>query len=301
MVLIPAIRRGKGFGLLVGAILFLIFSPVLLSAQPFDSIQYIGHRGARGVFPENSIPGFQLALAKGADMLELDLAVTRDKQIVLSHDPVIPEGLCEHSENGNVEEEDRTIYQMTYQEVQAFSCGQAGHPKFPNQEKVGVEIPLLSTVIDSCLAFAKANGLPIPRFDVELKFSEKNEGVYYPEKEEYVSLVLKLLKNKGVADRCVLTSFDLGIVQTIHQQSPETKVGWIIANFKGVKGNVKQLGFAPDYFVVYHRLASKKMVRDTGEQGIGIMVWTVNSPKRIEKLQKKGVTSIISDYPGLVK
>ena len=301
MVFISTIPRKHGFGQLVCAILFLIFSPGILDAQPLDSVKYIGHRGARGVFPENSIPGFQLALAKGADMLELDLAVTKDKQVVLSHDPVIPEGLCAHSENVDVGEEGRTIYQMTYEELQAFRCGGAGHPKFPDQEKTAVEIPLLSAVIDSCLAYTEASGLPKPRFDVELKFSEKEEGAHYPKRDEYVSLVLDVIREKGVESRCVLTSFDLGIVQTIHRISPETKVGWIIANFKGVKGNVKQLGFVPDYFVVYHRLASKKMVQDAREHGIGIMVWTVNSPKRVEKLRKKGVTSIISDYPGVIE
>ncbi len=154
---------------------------------------------------------------------------------------------------------------------------------------------------DSCLAFAKANGLPAPCFDVEFKFSQKDEGLYYPEKVEYVSLVLQVLKEKNVLDRCILTSFDPGILRTIHQQSPQTKVGLIMANLKGMKGNLKRLGFVPNYFAVFHRFINRRMLRQAREKEIAVVAWTVNSRKRIDQLRKKGVTSIISDYPGLVK
>lgn len=305
MLSIPVFHPGESFrpfARIFWGLSFLLASlgPAPLSAQTGDSFEYIAHRGVRGIFPENSIPGFQLALSKGADMLEMDVLVTRDNQVLLSHDPVISEELCSHSGNAETSEEERIIYGMTYEEIQAYTCGENGHPKFPEQEKAQVAIPLLGAVIDSCMAYAQANGLPTPAFDVELKFSQKMEGLYYPEKAAYVSLVLDVLNKRDVLDRCVLTSFDEGILQTIHQQSPQTKVGLIMANLKGVKGNLKRLGFVPDYLVAYHKLISRRMVREAREKGIEVVAWTVNSRKQIDQLRKKGVTSIISDYPGLV-
>lgn len=273
-----------------------------LSAQSLGSIEYIAHRGVRGIYPENSVGGFILAMSKGATILEMDLAISKDNRVILSHDPVISPSHCFNSEKGESEDkEEFALFQLSYQEIQQFVCGSNGHKKFPYQEKASETIPLLETVIDTTIAYASRNNLNAPYYHIELKYSGSDGEGYYPEIEEYVSLVLDVLSRKGILGRTVLTSFNEEILQAIDAKAPEVSLGLNVANLKGFDKNIERLGFSPDYYVVYYRLISKKLVRKARMKGITVSAWTVNDVKTIEKLRKKGVTSIISDFPGLVK
>src|SRR5687767_3710442 len=123
---------------------------ILLGAAAFasaaDRVLVHGHRGARAVLPENTIPAFEFAIAAGADVLELDLAVTKDNVLVASHDPTINETICQGGKPG------APIRQLTLAELRAYDCGARKNPEFPKQKLVpGTRIPTL----DEVLALAK--------------------------------------------------------------------------------------------------------------------------------------------------
>ena len=119
-------------------------------AQPALDIQ--GHRGARGLMPENTVPSFIHALTLGVTTLELDVVVSRDSQVVVSHEPFLSSTIC-LSPDGKaipVEEEKRyNLYQMDYDDIRRADCGSKGNPRFPEQRKMAVAKPLLTEVIDS--------------------------------------------------------------------------------------------------------------------------------------------------------
>ena len=117
---------------------------VMLNAVHNAVAQYIpkfdiqGHRGARGLEPENTIPAFILALDSGVTTLELDVVITKDKQVVVSHEPWISSSICLDTAGNAIPEKDEkklNIYQMTYDQVAKYDCGSKGNDKFPQQEK----------------------------------------------------------------------------------------------------------------------------------------------------------------------
>ena len=124
-----------------------VFVSAIAGAQiyiPMFDLQ--GHRGARGLRPENSIPAFIIALDSGVTTVELDLAITKDKQIVVSHEPWMSSSICLQPDGSAISEKDQksfNIYQMDYEEVRQFDCGSKGHDGFPDQVKLPTTKPLL--------------------------------------------------------------------------------------------------------------------------------------------------------------
>src|SRR5688500_119603 len=125
----------------------LIFVMLLMAIAYSGSSQYIpkfdvqGHRGARGLKPENTIPGFLLAIDSGVTTIELDVVVTRDKQVVVSHEPWMSVSICLDPAGSPLQPKDekkKNIYQMTYEQVRQFDCGSLGNKNFPEQEKMTV-------------------------------------------------------------------------------------------------------------------------------------------------------------------
>jgi glycerophosphoryl diester phosphodiesterase len=133
------------------------FSTILIAtasiAQYIPRFDIQGHRGARGLRPENSIPAFIMALDSGVTTIELDIAVTKDKQIVVSHEPWMSAIICLDSAGSPITEKEEkkfNIYQMTYEQVQLFDCGSIGNSKFPHQEKSARENENLETSSPRC-------------------------------------------------------------------------------------------------------------------------------------------------------
>ena len=105
------------------------------------SIDYQGHRGCRGLLPENTIPAFKKALDLGVKTLEMDVVITKDKQVILSHEPWFSHEIALDPEGNPIQLETETshrIYQMTFEETQNYDVGSKDHPRFPEQEKMEI-------------------------------------------------------------------------------------------------------------------------------------------------------------------
>src|SRR3954464_12088059 len=126
--------------------LFLIASTVAMQAQTNFDIE--GHRGCRGLYPENTIIAFMEAVKLGVNTLEMDVVVSKDGKLVVSHDPTLNPDICSTPDGKPVSTGIR-IYNLTYDEVKTYDCGLRGNPKFPDQYKTAAFKPLLSDVIDS--------------------------------------------------------------------------------------------------------------------------------------------------------
>lgn len=263
-----------------------------------------GHRGARGLVPENTIPAFIRALEEGVTTLELDVVITKDKQVVISHEPYMSASICSKP-NGqpvtNSEMQQFNIYQMTYAEVSRFDCGIRGNSRFPGQQKIAVSKPLLVDMIKQVENYLAEKGLPKVAYNIELKSTPKGDGISHPQIEEFADIVQAVLDQVLTNNRYTIQCFDFRVLKYYHQKYPDVDLVALVENMKGVKGNLKELGFVPEVYSPYHALLSRKDIEICHQEGMKVIPWTVNDRDRMEKLVNWGVDGIITDYPDRAK
>lgn len=284
-------------------LLFCGFIMVSLSLKS-QELDVQGHRGARGLVPENTIPAFIRALEEGVTTLELDVVITKDKQVVISHEPYMSASICSKP-NGqpvtNSEMEQFNIYQMTYAEVSRFDCGIRGNSRFPEQQKMAVSKPLLVDMIKQIENYLAEKGLPKVAYNIELKSTPKGDGISHPQVEEFADIVQTVLDQVLTNDRYTIQCFDFRVLKYYHQKYPDVDLVALVENMKGVKGNLKELGFVPEVYSPYHALLSRKDIELCHQEGMKVIPWTVNDRDRMEKLVNWGVDGIITDYPDRAK
>jgi len=263
-----------------------------------------GHRGCRGLMPENTIPAMIKALDLGVTTLEMDIAITKDKQPVLSHEPWFAQDITTKPDGTYMKDlEERTfvIYWMTYEQVKTFDVGMKPHPRFPRQQKMKVVKPLLSDVIDSCEGHAKASNRPLPRYNIETKTDPVLDSVFHPMPIEFVDLLMSVIFEKRIEERATIQSFDFRTLQYLHQKYPSIKTSMLIEGFdkRSLDEQIKVLGFTPTIYSPEYTLVNEDMVKKCHQQNIKILPWTVNDKPTIDKLKKMGVDGLITDYPDL--
>jgi len=263
-----------------------------------------GHRGARGLMPENTIPAFKKAIDEGVTTLELDVVITKDNQVVVSHEPYMSASICSKPNGEPVEKkeaEDFNIYQMTYAEVAAFDCGSRGNERFPLQEKQSVAKPLLSEMITQAEAYAKEMNVAPLSFNIEIKSTPKGDGISHPQVPEFSKLVYETINKYLPKERFTLQSFDFRVLQYWHKEYPDVTLVALIENMKSAEKNVEALGFTPEIYSPYYKLLSRKKVEAIHEMGMKVVPWTVNTKKEMEALVEMGVDGIITDFPDIAK
>jgi glycerophosphoryl diester phosphodiesterase len=280
----------------------LLFSLLLLSsaAMAQSTFDIEGHRGCRGLYPENTIPAFLNAVKLGVNTLELDIVVSKDGKLVVSHDPIMNDVICLKPDGTPVAFDDGDkykIYDMTYEEIKQFDCGSRGNPKFPEQVKMKVYKPLLSDVIDTVERYIKEHELPPVYYNIETKSTVKGDELTTPKPEPFTKLFYNLVKSKGVLGRCILQSFDPRTLQVMHKLDTTVTTALLIENLEGMEKNIKKLGFTPTIYSPNYMFVTKKQVEACHELGMKILPWTVNDEKKMIALKEMGVDGIISDYP----
>lgn len=279
-------------------------SVMIISFQSFAQVDIQGHRGARGLMPENTIPAFKRAIDEGVNTLELDVVITKDHKVLVSHEPFMSASICTKPNGEPVEKgemEALNIYQMTYAEVAEYDCGSRGNSRFPQQEKLSVQKPLLSDMITAAEAYTKEQGVTPLNYNIEIKSSAKGDGVNHPDVAEFSRLVNDVIEQYLPRSRYTLQSFDFRVLQYWHKNYPEVTLVALIENTKSVKRNISDLGFIPDVYSPYYKLLTKSQVEEIHEKGMKVIPWTVNSEREMRELIEMGVDGLITDYPNLAK
>jgi glycerophosphoryl diester phosphodiesterase len=287
----------------------LILMVLLAMAQPAPS-QYIpkfdvqGHRGARGLRPENTIPGFLLALDAGVTTIELDVVITKDKQVVVSHEPWMSASICLDSSGSPLqpkEEKKFNIYQLTYDEVRQFDCGSLGNENFPQQEKMKVYKPLLSDVIVAVENHIKSYAYYEVDYNIEIKSSPDGDKKFHPPVEEFSDLVYNLVDQYIPLERLVIQSFDFRVLKYWHKKYSHIRLAALVENTKSIEGNLNTLGFKPSIYSPHYKLLNKEKVNYIHAQRIRVIPWTVNEVSDMLSLKGMGVDGFITDYPDRAK
>jgi len=267
-----------------------------------EKIDWQGHRGARGVYPENTWAAFQYAIDQNMSTLEMDVVITEDKKVVLSHEPFLNHQICLDSAGNRISEDaERTwnIYEMTYEELQECDCASIQNPDFPQQKTTSSPKPLLSDIIKKTIAYCKKEGKELPSMNVEIKYEDGMQNEYHPNVEEYSELVYNVLFNKFSNEKWNIQSFDFDVLKHFHNTYPDVPLAALVYKTGAWENQFEELGFIPQVYSPNYHLVDKKMVNDLHENGVKIIPWTVNDEKEAARLLKLGVDGIITDYPKL--
>ncbi len=249
-----------------------------------------GHRGARAVHPENSLPGFLYAAEIGVSTLELDVVVTAAGEVVISHEPWFNPEICRMGENGHV-----SLYPMALAAIQACDCGSWGHPRFPNQHPAPTFKPTLDQLV-SALQEAGHTGVG---FNIEIKHEAAWVGLHAPEAEVAAAAVLGAIRRCGIAPWTTVQSFSADVLERVHAADAGVQTAWLMEDEKSVLEALACLTFRPDVYSPHHVLLSPEEVQRAQALGVRVVPWTVNDRARMQELLDWGVDGLISDDPAL--
>jgi glycerophosphoryl diester phosphodiesterase len=283
---------------LVFLLLVIATTNLLAQSKPIKE----GHRGCRGLMPENTIAAMKKALQLGADVLEVDVVISKDKQVIVSHDPYLSSAITLKPTGDTIsvsEQKQFVLYAMPYADIKKFDVGSKHNIQFPQQQNFPAYIPLLAELIDSTDLYAKEMGLPLPNYNIEMKSQAKTDSVHHPKPQEFVALVMNVCKSRDILGRMNIQSFDVRPLQIIHQQYPGVTLAYLTVNKKSVEENFKDLGFTPQLYSPYYKTVTKEAVEYCHKKGVKIIPWTVNTKEEIDTLIGLGVDGIITDYPNL--
>lgn len=261
-----------------------------------------GHRGCRGLLPENTLPAFLHALALGVDVLELDVVISADQQVVVSHEPWLAAQLG-RGPNGELlspqHEQLCNLYQLPYATIRRCVVGEWPHPSFPTQQPSPTHRPLLREVLQACEATCRQLRRPPVGYSIELKSTPAGDDFFHPQPARFVEPVLAELAAATVQGRATLLSFDARILQAARQLAPAQPLCLLSETPVPATALFEQLGFIPQVFGPDFHLLSPALVHSLRATypSLQLVPWTVNEPADLQQVIAWGATGITTDYP----
>ncbi|MFN8072041.1 MAG: glycerophosphodiester phosphodiesterase [Mycobacterium sp.] len=303
-------RIPRALTALVG--LALLAAGIVLLLRPASGFDVQGHRGARGMLPENTIPAFTYADDLGVTTLEMDTKVTKDGVLVVTHDSVLNPDLVRDASGAWVRDgialNSLTLAQVEQLDVGRLRPGSAYAKRFPDQRPIdGTRMPTLREVLDT---FRDRSAV---RFNVETKIEPDHPGDS-PDPATFSRKLVDELRSAGVDQRTTIQSFDWRTLKEVQRIAPEIPTvalteadtslledgRWTAGLRLGdYGGSVPALVAASgaDIWSPDSEKLSAESVRDAHDRGLSVVPWTVNEPKDIDAMRGLGVDGVISDYP----
>ena len=263
-----------------------------------------GHRGCRGLMPENTIPAMLNAIGLGVTTLEMDVCISKDKKVFLSHEAFFNHEITTKPDGGFIDEKDEksfNMYQMNYADIIKYDVGMKPHPRFPDQQKMKAVKPLLSDLFKAVKEYMTTARRPFPLYNIETKCMPETDNKYHPEPTEFVELLMKVIKENEMEDYVIIQSFDFRTLQYLHKNYHAIKTAMLVeADSKSsFRKQIKDIGFTPTIYSPELIMVIPELIKDCHELNIKIIPWTVNEKSKIDELKKMGVDGIITDYPNL--
>ena len=263
-----------------------------------------GHRGCRGLMPENTIPAMLHALKSGVTTLEMDIVFTKDNVAILSHEPFFNHEITTKPDGTFIEEKEEknyNIFRMTFAETKQYDVGLKPHPRFPLQQKIAVRKPALAELFDSVKTYLASKKRPLPFFNIETKTLPGTDNIFHPAPAQFIELLMKVIKEQKMEPFVIIQSFDVRTLQYLHKNYPGITTALLVEDFdkRPVADHIQQLGFMPDIYSPHYSLVTKEVLDTFHSHNKKVIPWTVNDKKQIEYLKLLGVDGIISDYPDL--
>lgn len=274
--------------------LFLLIH-TLSSYSAAHSVQVHGHRGARAVRPENTIPAFEYALANGVDVLELDLGVTKDNKLVIIHDQTLNPEIC-LDPNGKKITRITPVNSLTLSELKSYDCGALKNPKFEKQKpEPGTRVPSFDQFAQWLETHPNPRAKTI-KLNVEMK-SEESQPELSPDPATFAKLLISSLKRFKLMNRTIIQSFDFRTLAEARKLAPKAVISLLVEN----RPNESLVELAKKYNAEIvspnQDWLTREDVAPARAAGVKIVPWTANAEKEWQKLLDMGVDGIISDDP----
>jgi len=237
------------------------------------NINWQGHRGCRGILPENTIPAFIKAMDIGVDTLEIDIAISKDNKIIVTHEPWMSYKIC-LQENGNSIskeiEKELKIINLNYSEIKKFDCGSKTNKRFPKQKNIKTYKPHLIEMFEACEEHLNQINLKTISYNIEIKSKLKWDNVFNPGPQIICDLLVKEIQAANIApERLTLQSFDLRVLRILRQQYPQYPLALLIENeYDNLDDLFEVLGFQTPIFSPYFKLLSKEKIVEAQQKGI---------------------------------
>jgi len=262
-------------------------------------VEVQGHRGDRGNFPENSIPAFLSAVKKGVDVLELDVVISKDQKVVVSHEAFMSsQYMSDFAGNAVTKDKEKSfnLYEMTYDSIRKFDGGSRSNANFPMQQKQKTYKPLLSEVIETVEDFIKENNLKPVCYNIEIKSEKADYDKRQPNPDVFTEIVMKVIKEKGIEEKINIQSFDPTVLNVMHKKYPKTKLAYLVGE-GAIAKNLSLLDFKLEIYSPHYKLLNKAAVDSLKILKMKIIPWTVNDNVAIDNMIQLQVDGIITDYP----
>jgi glycerophosphoryl diester phosphodiesterase len=262
---------------------------LLVLASGCSSLEVQGHRGARGLRPENTIPAFDYALKLGVDVLELDLGVSKDEKLVIYHDQRINPVICSGSPAV-------PVYSLTSKKLSQIDCGSRRNPRFPEQVLTpGATIPTLDDFFEWMKHHPDRAARKV-RFNIETKIEEAHPELA-PPPDRFARLVVETLRRHEMVARTVLQSFDFRTLVEARKLEPRLETAILLEDRPSEDMVLIAQRIGAQMISPQHEWLTEKDVRQIHAARLKVIPWTVNAMADFERLKAIGVDGIITDYP----
>lgn len=259
-----------------------------------DATKIYGHRGCRGLFPENTLEGFEHAINLGVDGIEWDVVVSKNKELIISHEPYLDGGYCLDKDGTEISVNDGkkiNFYELSSAEIQRFDCGSKEYTKYPEQKKLKTHKPTVQEAFNY-LDLSKTTIL------FEVKSEEADYGSFQPSPDEYAEIIAAEIEGFEFKNNIIFMCFDPMLLEALHDLLPGYRYVYLTYKpFTSVKKFLKDISFQPYALGMYHRTIRKKDIKQLHELQVNVFAWTVNTSQQAEKLKKYNIDGIITDYP----
>jgi len=264
-----------------------------------DNFDWQGHRGARGIMPENTIAAFIKALDEKMNTLEMDAAISKDGKVIISHEPWFDEHISSDPQgNAITDPKAHKIIDLNYEEIKQYDVGRRPHPRFPEQKKMAAHKPSLEELVKFVEAYVKAKNIAMPNFNIEIKSRVAWDDTFTPPPMKFAKILIDEIKALGI--NATIQSFDVRSLQAARKIDPNAVLVYLVENANTFEENMKLLGFTPAVYSPYFPQVDANLVAKCKEEKMLLIPWTVNKKLDMIHLIQLGVDGIITDYPNRV-
>ena len=269
----------------------IIFSIILiLPIMAQSEYKIIGHRGCRGLYPENTIEGFHKAIKMGVDGIEFDIVANKNLKLIISHEPYVDTSYCISKLN---QEHSLNIFEMSLDEIKKIDCGSKYNDKFPNQVKKKEQKPTFKE-LEKKLKNYKGDLL----FEIKCHPDYVNKN--FPDYPTYARTIIDETKNSPLLKNIIFMSFDWRILNELHKLNSNSKYIFL-SEKKDFTNDLNFLTFKPFALGLDYKIISKSIIDSAHDNNQLIYAWTVNSFKIFKNLIEINADGIITDYPDKIK